>query len=686
MNKITGYRTYFISLLIFISFNFVFSQKIIGQNYEVFSPNGEIKVSFILENDKPLYQVERFGQIVIEKSRLGFILEDGPFPASNTKIVSVNKKSFDSIWTQPWGEVKNIRNNYNELKINLIDKNSRKLSIIFKVYNYGIGFRYEIPAQSDLADFNIMDELTEFHLAGDHKAWWIKAYQSNRYEYLYRSSPLNQMDTVITPLTMETNNGLYLSIHEAALVNYSSMTLISEKNNVLKADLVPWSDGVRVKASSPMQTPWRTIQISDSPAGLITSYLILNLNEPNALGNVSWVEPCKYVGIWWAMHLEKYTWSTGPKHGATTKNAEKYIDFASKYGFGGVLVEGWNTGWDGDWVKNGENFNFIQAAPDYNLKKVANYAASKGIQLIGHNETGGAVLNYESQLDTAFKLYHSLGIKTVKTGYVNFGRSIKRFDENGKVQYETHHGQYMVRHYLKVVKEAAKNKIMIDAHEPIKATGLRRTYPNMMSREGARGQEYNAWSTDGGNPPEHLTILPFTRLLAGPMDFTPGIFDLLYPKIKPNNRVNTTLAKQLALYVVIYSPLQMAADLPENYEKNLKPFQFIRDVPVDWEETKVINAAIGDYITIVRKDRNSDDWYLGSITDENSRKFEVNLDFLSPGKTYLAEIYRDGNDADWKTNPYSIEIKKEKVNSKFKMQINLAPGGGEAVRFSIVNK
>jgi alpha-glucosidase len=458
------------------------------------------------------------------------------------------------------------------------------------------------------------------------------------------------------------------------------MTLAGAPNNTLLCDLVSWSDGVKVRGATPFQTPWRTIQIAEKAGDLITSYLILNLNEPNKLGDVSWVHPGKYVGIWWGMHLGTYTWGSGPRHGATTENAKRYIDFAARYGFPGVLIEGWNVGWDGEWTSHGDLFSFTTPYDDFDIEEVTAYAAAKGVQIIGHHETGAAVANYERQMEDAFAFYRALGIDTVKTGYVGWGQGIKRRDEAGNlVGLEWHHGQYMVQHYRKVVETAARYHIMLDVHEPIKDTGIRRTYPNMMTREGARGQEYNAWGGDGGNPPEHTTILPFTRLLAGPMDFTPGIFDLLFNEARPNNRVNTTLAKQLALYVVIYSPLQMAADLPENYEGH-PAFQFIVDVPVDWQDTQVLNAQIGDYVTIVRQDRNSEDWYLGSITDENGRTLEAPLTFLDSDRKYVAEIYADAAAADWATNPLPVEIDRVLVDRNTILSLKLAPGGGQAIR------
>ncbi|MBN1464775.1 glycoside hydrolase family 97 protein [candidate division KSB1 bacterium] len=649
---------------------------------QVESPDGTLSLTFRLNEGAPEYEVARFNRTIINPSKLGFVLKEAD-SLTSFRVTNSALTSFDETWTQVWGEKKEIRNHYNELRVQLqeINRPRRKMTVVFRLFDDGLGFRYELPEQPNLATFDIMDELTEFNLADDATAWWIPAYGWNRYEYLYQATKTSELDTVHTPVTFETPNGLFLSIHEAALTDYASMTLRNIGGTALKADLVPWSDGVRVKAQTPMVTPWRTIQIADDAGGLITSCLILNLNEPNKLEDTSWIKPAKYVGIWWDMHLNTATWGSGPMHGATTERTMRYIDFAAKYGFAGVLVEGWNIGWDGDWVKYGDGFQFTAPYPDFDIEKVTRYAAEKGVQLIGHNETGAAVLNYEKQLQDAFQFYEKLGVHVVKTGYVGNDPSIKRIDEKGEEQWEWHHGQFMVRHYRKVIEEAARHNIMLDVHEPIKDTGIRRTYPNMMTREGARGQEYHAWDPDGGNPPDHETILPFTRLLAGPMDFTPGIFDLLFDRARPNNRVNTTLAKQLALYVVLYSPLHMAADLPENYEANRKPFQFILDVPTDWQDTRVLHARIGDYVTIVRQDRHSDDWYLGSVTDENGRNLQTTLSFLEPNLRYVAEIYRDGADADWQANPYSIEIIEMLVTQNSNLTLRLAPGGGQAIRF-----
>lgn len=663
------------------------NNAIMDRDLYISSPNGKVHVSFMLRNGVPYYAVKYSDRDILAASKLGFIFKEGAPLNQNFFIASSKYDSFDQTWTQPWGEVKEIRNQYNELRVDLEEAAAarRKMTIVFRVYNYGLGFRYELPKQDHLSDFEIMDEETEFSLTGDHTAWWIPAYQKERYEYLYYKTPISSIAksfrAVHTPLTMKATNGVYLSIHEANLNNYSSMALMPLHSNKLKADLFPWSDGVKVKGAAPFQTPWRTIQIAESPGDLLTSYLILNLNEPNRLSDVSWIKPGKYIGIWWGMHLGKYTWGSGPKHGATTENAKRYIDFASKYGIPMVLIEGWNKGWDGDWGEHGEQFQFTVPYEDFDIQEVASYAAKKGVKIIGHHETASAITNYEEQMEAAFAFYKKLGIDAVKTGYVGRDPAIKRYDDQGNViGLEWHHGQYMVNHYRKVIETAARYQIMLDVHEPIKDTGERRTYPNMMTREGARGQEYNAWGEERGNPPEHTAILPYTRMLAGPFDYTPGIVDLFFKEYKPHNRVNSTLAKELALYVVLYNPLQMLADLPENYEKNLPAFRFLLDVPVDWQDTKVLNGEIGEYITIVRKDRNSDDWYLGSITNEHGRMFDIAFTFLDPYKKYVAEIYADGIDADWIYNPLSLGIYKVLIDRNTVLKLRLANGGGQAMR------
>ena len=662
---------------LFIAFQVILFFPAVGKPkdkaLETESPDKSVKVQFVLKAGVPFYNVQYKGKLLVKDSRLGFILKDLPALDKDFKVASTTKSASDETWTQPWGEVKTIRNHFNSITINLEEQSSlkRRVTVEFRVYNDGIGFRYAIPEQPSLKSFVILDELTEFSLNQDYTSWWIPAYgEEMDSEFLYKNTRLSEIrEKMFTPITLESNN-LFVSIHEAALIDYAGMALAPQPNFTLKCDLVPLANGNRVETAAPMTTPWRTIQIAERAGDLITSYLILNLNEPNKLGDVSWIKPGKYNGIWWGMHLGRNTWEGGPNHGATTENVKELIDFASKHNLSAVLAEGWNEGWEGDWTVSG-NFNFTKSYPDFDLEELSRYAKSKNVGLISHHETGGNVKNYERQLEDAFKLMQQYGIQRLKTGYVNRLPSGER-----------HQNQFMVRHYHKVMETAAKYKVMLDVHEPIKDTGLRRTYPNMMTREGVRGTEYEAWST--GNPPSHTTILPFTRGLAGPIDYTPGIFDIMF-KNKGAFRVHTTLAKQLALYVVIYSPMHMAADLPENYEGN-PAFKFIEDVPTDWEDTKILHGKIGEYITTVRKDRHSNDWYLGAITNEAARTIEIKLDFLDPQKKYTAEIYQDGNDAAWETNPLPVEIKKLDVTAKTTLTLRLATGGGAAIRFYAVNQ
>lgn len=643
------------------------------------SPNNVLDLVFTLDEGVPSYELSRKGVSVIKRSRLGVILENEDL-SQLFELISYEKRDSSSAWVQPWGEVKEIEDIFKELTVYLKNKSGKRMNIIFRLYDDGLGFRYEWPEQEKLNDFVIIEERTEFVLNGDHDAWWIQAYIPNRYEHLTISSKASEVDTATTPITMKTAEGLYLSFHEAALTDYSSMSLINRGNNRFQATLFPWMDGTnhKVRAKTPFVSPWRTIKVNEAPGDLVTNYLELNLNEPNKIKDTSWIKPGKYIGIWWDMHLNTKTWSSGEKHGATIDYTKEYIDFASKHGFDGVLVEGWNVGWDGDWVANADQFRFTESYPDYDLQYLTEYAQSKGTNIIIHNETSTGIENYEAQIDEAFDLYEELGIRAIKSGYV--GDMIA----NG----QWHHGQFMVRHYRHVVEKAAEHKIMLDVHEPIKDTGIRRTWPNMMTREGARGQEYNAWAGDGGNPPNHIPSIVFTRMLSGPFDYTPGVLDLLLKdndEERPNNRVNSTIAGELALYVVIYSPLHMASDLLKNYEKYPEPFQFIKDVPVDWEFTKVINGEIGKYVTIVRKDRNSDDWYLGSVTDEEARNFVIGLDFLEKGKTYEAQLYTDGPGADWQGKPYSLLKYNQLVSSTTPLEINMAKGGGMAIRFKAIN-
>ena len=646
----------------------------------VASPDGTIVVELATDNDgRPAYAVSRKGQPVIASSRLGFLLLDAPKFERNIEIVQPRTRTFDETWEQPWGERRLIRNHYNELTVTLKEKAKpfRSFDVVFRVFDDGVGFRYRFPKQPGLEQVKISEELTEFSLARDATAWWIPAGEWNREEYLYHRTPVQQVGDAQTPITFRFEDGTHLSIHEAALVDYSGMNLTRVEDRKLKADLTPGIGEGKVVRAAPFDTPWRTLLLSDDAAGLAMSSLTLNLNEPNALGDVSWVKPMKYVGVWWEMHLDLKSWASGPKHGATNDNVRKHIDFAAKHGFGGVLVEGWNVGWDGDWFGNGEDFSFTQSYPDFDLEALSRYARSKGVVLIGHHETSGNAAHYEEQMGDAFDLYQRVGVPAVKTGYVADASQAKVTGADGKRHYAWHEGQDMARHHLKVVTEAAKRHIAVNPHEPIKDSGLRRTYPNWITREGARGMEFSAWGQPG-NPPEHEANLVFTRLLAGPMDYTPGIFGM---KTRSTDGIATTWAKQLSLYVVIYSPLQMAADLLENYEKNPAPFQFIKDVPVDWDDTRVLNGEVGDYVTIARKERGGDNWYLGALTDEDGRTLSVPLTFLDEGRRYTAQIYRDGDKAHWKTAPQDIVIEERSVIRADTLTLKLAPGGGQAIRF-----
>ena len=646
----------------------------------VSSPAGALIVTVTLDGEgRPGYTIDRNGKAVIAESRLGFLLADAPKLERNFELAASGARSVDETWEQPWGERRYILNKFNELRVCLREKSAlgRSLEIVFRVYDDGVGFRYEFPDQLQLKQVNIADELTEFTVVEPATAWWIPGGEWNRYEYLYRQTPLSEVGQAHTPLTMRSVGGLHVAIHEAALVDYAAMWLRRVEGQRLKAVLAPSSDGARVRRTAPFTTPWRTLQIAYSAAGLYMSDLILNLNEPNALGDVSWFRPFKYVGIWWSLHLDTETWASGPKHGAITANARRYIDFAADNGFRGVLIEGWNEGWDGDWFADGSSFSFTRAYPDFDLATVAAYAHERGVHLVGHHETSGFIAHYENQLEDALDLYARLGIDGVKTGYVADAGGIKARGADGSIRFEWHDGQVMSRHHLKVVTEAAKRHIAVNPHEPIKDTGLRRTYPNWVAREGARGMEYNAWGSPP-NPPEHEANLVFTRMLGGPMDFTPGVLSLVGRGGQP---IQSTIAKQLALYVVIYSPIQMAADLPENYAKYPGPFRFIRDVPVDWADTRVLNGEVGDYVTFARKDRGGDDWYVGSLTDEHARRLRITLDFLDPGRSYTAQIYRDGDDANWRSNAHSIVIETRPAQHGDVWELALAPGGGQAIRF-----
>lgn len=677
-----------IVLFLFILTCSLISESANTKEFIIESPDRSIKLTISDAEQQPQYSVDFKGLNLFAPSKLGIKFANSSPLAEGFIIADHKTSSVDQSWQQPWGEAREIRDHHNELLVEFVHENTpdRKYKVRFKVFNDGIGFRYEVFNHDGATQLAIIDELTEFSVADitGNTAWWIPAKGWNRYEFLYQTTSFEQVDRVNTPFTFRTKNSVHVSIHEAALVNYASMTLDQQRPGVLKADLIPWSDGIKVKTKSTFKSPWRSIQIAKDAVGLLNSHLILNLNEPNKLGDVSWVKPGKYIGIWWGMHLGINSWGSGKNHGATTSETKRYIDFAAKHGFDGVLVEGWNTGWDGAWFSNGDVFDFSQSYPDFNLQEVTDYAKQNSVKLIGHHETSGSVTNYRNQMQQAYDLYQKNGVSQIKTGYVADGGHIKRIDDKGRAINEWHDGQFMVNEYLHSVTEAAKRQISINTHEPIKDTGLRRTYPNWISREGARGQEFNAWGKPP-NPPEHTAILPYTRMLSGPMDFTPGIFNLAYKGLDAENRVPTTLAKQLALYVVLYSPIQMAADLPRHYEEKLDAFQFIKDVPTDWEKSIAIAGEVGDFVVFARQQRDSSDWYLGAITDEQARNLEVDLNFLTENKKYRAHIYRDGKKADWKTNPYEMIIEDKLVSKGESLLLSLATSGGTAIRFEALD-
>jgi alpha-glucosidase len=642
-----------------------------SSSYEVVSPDGKNKIKFELVESEPKYAVYHDTTEVLMLSDMGFLLKDNEDLSKNFEIAKVENSSFDETWKQVWGEKKEIRNHYNQLVIHLRQKagNKRKLEIQFRAFNDGIAFRYVYPKQELKDSIFIMDEKTTFNLKEDGQAWWIPAYRENRYEYLYEKSPVSTLDTVHTPLTIESKNGLKLSFHEANLIDFASMVLVNTEGTKLKSDLVPWSDGVKVRVKDSFTTSWRTLQIGENAGNLIDSYMVLNLNEPNRLGNPSYVEPYKYFGIWWGMHIGKYTFWESDKQGATTKNAKEYIDFTAKEGFHHLLIEGWNKGWTPQWYENHMHmFSFTQCADNFDIDKVVEYGNEKGVELIGYHETGSNLINYMKQIDEGFATYKRLGIHTVKIGHVGSRLNMK----------EWHHGQFAVNYFRYVLEKAAEYDLAVFYHESIKDTGERRTYPNMLAREAARGQEYNAWSE--GNPPNHAVILPFTRMLSGPMEYTPGVLDVEIKQGFPGKRIQGTTAQQLAMYVVFYSPIQMMADLPENYIGRPE-FQFLKDVPTDWEDTKVLNGEIGEYITTVRKDINNADWYLGSITNEKSRDLSISLSFLDPNATYRAEIYEDAEGTDQIHNPEAVSISKKIVRATDILQLRLGGSGGTAIRF-----
>ena len=644
------------------------------------SPDGRTVVTVELREGALTYQVSRGGVRVVTPSRLGFTFRGAPPLGAGLALVDTARARRDTTFALPWGEVARLRDRHEELRVVVRETAApqRTFGVVFRAFDDGVAFRYELPEQRALGDFEIMDETTEFAMADDATAWWISATEPmpDRQEQLYSSGPASRLDTVHTPLTMRTSTGLWVVLHEADLVDYAGMYLAGSGGRTLRPALARWKDGAAVKGRTPFVTPWRTLQLADRPEALHPSTLTLRLNPPSRIADTRWITPMKYNGVWWGMHVRTETWGSGPQHGARTENVRRYLDFAAANGLGGTLVEGWNLGWDDDWYNKGQvTFDFTKPYPDFDLPGLAAYARSKGLTLIGHHETATGITNYERQLDSAMALYQRVGVRAVKTGYVGDTTDLGH----------AHQGQYMVRHHRRVIETAARHGIAVNVHEPIKDTGERRTWPNMLSREGARGMEYAAWGGEGGNPPEHESMLFFTRMLAGPMDYTPGIFDLLIrrptgtPRTPEEARPRTTLAKQLALYVVLYSPLQMAADLPENYAGQ-PAFQFIRDVAVDWDTTRVLRARVGDEVVVARKAKGRDEWFVGAITDEEARTVDVALDFLPRGRAYVAEVYADGPGAHWRDDPQPIAISRRAVTAATRLRIAMAPGGGQAIR------
>lgn len=673
------------------------------------SPNGQLQLNFSVNSQgEPVYELFYKGKAVIKPSKLGLELKNDPGLMNGFTLADTQTSTFDETWEPVWGEVKQIRNHYNEMAVTLDQKaQDRNIIIRFRLFDDGLGFRYEFPLQKNLNYFVIKEERTQFAMTGDHKAFWIPGdYDTQEYDFtesklseirgLMKSAITgNASQTQFSPtgvqtsLQMKTADGLYINLHEAALVDYSCMHLnLDDKNLIFESWLTPDAVGDKGYMQAPCKSPWRTVIVSDDARDILASKLTLNLNEPCAYEDVSWIKPVKYVGVWWEMIAGKSTWAytddlpsvklgetdyskTKPngRHGANNENVKRYIDFAAAHGFDQVLVEGWNEGWE-DWFGHSKDyvFDFVTPYPDFDVKMLNAYAKSKGVKLMMHHEASSSVRNYERHMDKAYRFMVDNGYNAVKSGYV--GDIIPRG--------EHHYGQWMNNHYLYAVKKAADYKICVNGHEAVRPTGLCRTYPNLIGNESARGTEYEAF---GGSKPFHTTLLPFNRLIGGPMDYTPGIFDtkLDFMGDLPHGQVQTTLAKQLALYVTLYSPLQMAADLVENYEKHMDAFQFIKDVAVDWDDSEYIEAEPGDYITVARKAKGTDNWFVGGITDENARTAGFTLDFLTPGKQYVATLYADGKDADYKENPTSYQIKKGIVTNKTKISVWEARSGGFAL-------
>ncbi|HKL36833.1 MAG TPA: glycoside hydrolase family 97 protein [Salegentibacter sp.] len=688
----------------------------IAQAQSLESPNGDLEMNFSLQEDgTPVYSLDFEGETVIEKSKLGLELKEGQPLTSNFSIENTEKSSFDETWTPVWGEESEIRNRYNELVIHLDQEDTeRKMVIRFRLFNDGLGFRYEFPQESKLGHFVISDEKTEFAMTGDHTAFWI-AGDYDTQEYDYTESKLSEIRGLMaeavtanvsqksfsptgvqTSLMLKTDDGLYINLHEAALLDYPAMHLnLDDETMVFESWLTPDVNGDKAYMIAPGKTPWRTIIVSDEAKDILSSRITYNLNEPSKIEDTSWIKPMKYMGVWWEMITGMSSWDYTDEfaavklgetdfeaaepngtHAANTKNVKRYIDFASEHGFDGLLVEGWNVGWE-DWFGNSKDyvFDFVTPYPDFDVEEIREYAKSKNVEMIMHHETSASVRNYERHLDTAYQFMKANNYNAVKSGYV--GDILPRG--------ENHYSQWIVNHYQYALEKAAEYEIMINAHEAVRPTGIARTWPNLIANESARGTEYQAF---GGSKPNHVTVLPFTRLIGGPMDYTPGIFEMDISKLNPDNNshVNSTLANQLALYVTMYSPLQMAADLPKHYEQFMDAFQFIKDVAIDWEKSVYLEAEPGDYITIARKEKDGNNWFVGNVNGVTPRTSEIEFDFLEKGKTYVATVYADAEDAHYKDNPQAYKIKKYRVNSKSELTQKSAPGGGYAISIMEADK
>ena len=639
----------------------------------VSSPDGAVTVTVGVKNNQPYYTMNYHSKIIVLPSHLGFQVDNGNI-GSHVKMTGKQYASKDETWSQVWGEDELVRNHYNELTVSFQEQTGakKKMDVQFRVFNDGIGFRYILPEKIKGEKYCVQEELTEIALAHDAKAWSIPSNHTEYFEGIYTCDLLSKKDTVCTPLTIAYEDSLFLAIHEAALKDYASVNLTprpAEKGVMLLTALTPWQSGVKVYVEGELKTPWRTITIGKTAGDLMTSRMMLNLNEPTQIKDTSWIEPGRYIGIWWSIHKKQNTWEMGPQHGATTENVKRYMDFAARHGFSGVLAEGWNPGWG-----QGEQVTYLKSYPDFDIDEVCRYAQQKGVRFIGHMESWGRASLIEQEMDEAFAWYQKLGIRVVKTGYVGHLMDGKELAKS----------QYGIRHYRKVIETAAKYQIMIDNHEPAMPTGIQRTWPNLMTQEGVRGQEYNAWDRRGGNPPSHTVTLPFTRGLAGPTDFTPAIFN--FSEIVPGTHSHSTLAKQLGEFVVIYSPLQMAADAIENYEGQ-PALTFIESCPTTWSKTLVPNGEIGQYITVSRRERGDGGrWFIGSITNETARQIELPLSFLDADTTYRAIIYEDAADADYETNPYAMTIRQTEVTRESILHLNLARSGGAAIRIEKVKE